>query len=351
MRTSNPGSPSRVGLQAIEPETARSVLLLNHDVPVGAGCLVSATDILTCRHVVEEATGHIKLASGLEVSVILVGVVGQPAMKAEFVNCAPYVRPTDLAPDIALLRIPAQESARLAVRPVEFASPIVHSDKDFAVMGFPARQPFGAHARGNLRAADRNGLIQMDGSAEIAVAPGFSGAPVWCRALQAFVGIVVATDAEPNHKLAWCIPSRTLSRFHPTLPVKFRIPTSDRPIVHDQETDDPNVDLFGQVSDNGERRLTASITREGKLNRVDLRYECLEGFPPRGEFVTFITYPDFEQDDEDAYELFERLVDGVAETYIFPSSAFTVAAVGDAGDSALTVDLMSVKGGTSRFYR
>jgi hypothetical protein len=61
--------------------------------------------------------------------------------------------------------------------------------------------------------------------------------------------------------------------------------------------------------------------------------------------VTFITYPDFLEDDVDAYEMFSQVTDGAAWTKIYPEDGlFTIAAIGDGGDTALTLDLVEIEG-------
>jgi hypothetical protein len=341
----------------MEPETARVAEVLGRDgAPVGAGCLVSSTHLLTCEHVVRVANGAKADDSagakvGDSVEVVLIGVATQPRIAAKVVKLG-GTEGGGFAGDLALLELTKGDAGRLAVRPVEFATPLVHNGKTFGVMGFPANDPDGIHASGVLRAPDRNGLVQMDGSPMIGVAPGFSGAPVWSHALRAFVGLVVADEGEGRTRgLAWCVPSRLLCRFVPELPVKFRIPPDDRPSINDREVDDPNADLFGTVSNNGERRLTAWVGDGEKLT-LHARYEALKGAPPpRGAYVTFITYPDFKWAKEDAYELFERIDGRTAETYFYPKQGFTVAAIGDGGDTVLTLDLCSVKGAPKSFYQ
>src|SRR5439155_12186322 len=105
-----------------------------------------------------------------------------------------------------------------------------------------------------LHAADAKGLVQMDRGGALSVLGGFSGAPVWSPDLNAFVGLVVTELAGDN--VSWCIPSRRLCEFLPELRVRFRIPQIDRPAIHDYLTDDPNKQLFGEMDDNGDRRLT-----------------------------------------------------------------------------------------------
>lgn len=143
--------------------------------------------------------------------------------------------------------------------------------------------------------------------------------------------------------VAWCIPSRVLCRFYDQLPVRFRIPPTDRPVVHDYAEDEPNETLFGTMSNNGERRLTASVLEKNSqgLFPVEARYECLRDAPKgRGALVTFVTFADYTNTLEDRYEIFAKLNDcGVATGRFLANESYVIAAVGDAGDTALTLDL------------
>jgi hypothetical protein len=143
-----------------------------------------------------------------------------------------------------------------------------------------------------------------------------------------------------EYSVAWCIPSRVLCQFYNDLPVRFRISRLDRPDVHDFGEDDPNIPLFGNVSDNGKRRFSVTRIKKVAKNsfRVDVRYECLRG-KARGRFVTFVTHPSFSHELEDAYELFSEIRNGVATNYFWARSPFTVAAIGDGGDTALTYNI------------
>jgi hypothetical protein len=305
---------------------------------VGAGCLVDHQVILTCRHVVEAALQPAEASTGATVLVSLVGVTERPTVKTVISK----VGDGKVENDLTLLRIEGE--SRLVVPQVEFASPLRHGGKHYSVLGFPNGDPQGRNAGGVLHAADAAGLVQMDRGGALSVLGGFSGAPVWSSDLGAFVGLVV-TELAAND-VAWCIPSRLLCNFYPELPVRFRIPPKDRPVIRDYWEDDPNVDLFGTTSDDGQRKLTATVTDQGKYYDVKVRYECRRDSTtqPQGHFVTFITYPDFNRERQDAYELFARLRKderGIlyAEQELQPNDLFTVAAIGDAGATALTLNL------------
>jgi hypothetical protein len=275
---------------------------------------------------------------GDRVTVKLAGLRTNEPFQASIKGLGNDEHPTQ---DLAELSIEPSDKLDLRIPEVEFATPLRHSGKSFSVLGFPpdTRQQ-GRSSVGRLHAADALGLIQMDSAGQLEVEGGFSGAPVWSPDLGAFIGIVVTEVRE--RKISWCIPSRIVCRFYNELPVRFRIPPNDRPHIHDYELDDPNVQLFGTISDDGSRRLKAKVTERSEDYRVKLTYSAYGG-NPIGKYVTFVTYPDFRQEHEDAYEVFAELADAKATNTIYPTNLFTVAAIGDAGDTALTIDLSSLK--------
>jgi hypothetical protein len=325
-------------LRLTDQETARVVAVhrYNGDI-VGAGCLVNNSVILTCRHVVEAALAPARPEGG-RVLVTLAGVTNQPTVEARVKD----MRHGAVSDDLALLEI--QDEPELSVPEAIFASPLRHGGKTYSVLGFPGGEQQGRNASGVLQAADTSGLVQMDRGGALSVLGGFSGAPVWSSDLGAFVGIVVRELW--NDDVSWCIPSRRLCEFYPGLGVRFRIPPADRPVIRDYSLDDPNIDLFGTISDNGERRLTAVVLERPDDYQVTVKYECLKGSaPPVGRFVTFITYPDYELEEQDGYELFVELqqtkggLTWLAEQELESNDLFTIAAIGDGGGTALTLDL------------
>lgn len=328
-----------IGIRVTDPETARVVAICNPktDEVVGAGCLVSPTVVLTCRHVVRSALGGDTPVASRTVKVRLIGIDGQPSLTAEVGKVADGSTSTE---DLTLLML-RPTAFPLEFPTVEFATPLRHGGKTFSVLGFPDGDAQGRHSTGFLHAIDAAGLVQMDGHSPLLVQPGFSGAPVWSPEVGAFVGLVV-TELW-HRRVAWCIPSRVLCSFFPELPVRFRVPPADRPQVHDRSEDDPNKQLFGTVSNDGSRCLSARVRWRKKRGDylVRVRYQLAPGSAaPRGEYVTFVTYPDLAEDGEDAYELFARVDSkGKAENEFYPGELFTVAAIGDAGDTALTLDL------------
>lgn len=332
------------GLRVTDQETARVVAVKRSSDGriVGAGCLLSSEHILTCKHVVEKAFGPRKLANSAVVNVWLVGVLGQPTVTA---NIERYLKGNEPTDDLALLRI---QHPKPGVELVEFAAPLRHAGKRFSVLGFPSSVAQGRNAVGLLQAVDAKGLIQMDSDGALLVQGGFSGAPVWCQDVSAFVGIVVSGAEE--HEVSWCIPSARLSRFCEFLPVRFRIPPADRPPIFDYIEDDPNVQLFGTVK-SATRKFTAKVKRDGTLFKVELTVRPKPGAPElRGKYVTFITHSSLASEDEDPYELFSAVdKDGVAENHFWCGESFTVAAIADASDTVLTIDLGRLKKRPSGF--
>jgi hypothetical protein len=334
-------------LRITDQETARVVAF--HDARgtiVGAGCLVNSDYVMTCKHVVRFALGHKKtFKAGAIVPMTLIGVVGSPTCYGELVR---YPKEEGPENDLCLLKIHNLVGV-LKITSVEFIAPLRHGRKSFSVLGFPDSDPQGRNSIGILQAADAKGLVQMESEGALLVKGGFSGAPVWCPELGGFVGLVVTELSE--QRVAWCIPSRIIAAFNRQLRVRFRIPESDRPRIHDYGEDDPNLLLFGPISENAGRRLTARIKKAGSQFRVDLKYQILDGNRTmRGGYVTFVLHPSFINEEEDAYELFSLLDHvGVAKNHFWCEESFTVAAIGDAGDTSLTLDLSKVRPSPRRF--
>jgi len=97
--------------------------------------------------------------------------------------------------------------------------------------------------------------------------------------------------------------------------------------------------------------LAATVKEKWDENEEEWYFEAIATYkvaknaaPPRGKIVTFVTYPDFESDKEDAYELFSAIdARGVASVEFYPAEGFTIAAIGDAGDTALTLNLSKIR--------
>jgi hypothetical protein len=331
--------PKQVSLRAGDPESTRVVGIYRKNRVIGAGCLLTSNLVLTCRHVVETALGVSapRLAKGAKVTMRLSGV--EPPIEVAG-RLEDWSREDGPANDLALVRFDLPGGRLLQIAEASFATPFRHADKRFSVVGFPEYNDDGYYASGVMHGPNVSGLVQLDSSGQIKIQGGYSGAPVWCPEVRAYIGIVCS--GLPGERVAWCIPSRLVARFHPELRVRLRVVRADRPDIHDARDDDPNRELFGTASESSRARLSVTkITRARGGHRVYVRYECLPDgtAPPRGRCVTFITHPRFDKEWEDAYELFSDLEDGVATNYFWTKWPFTVAAIGDAGDTALTYDI------------
>ena len=180
---------------------------------VGAGFLVSPKRILTCAHVVADALGLPRKTAEIpdaEISLDFPILAAKQLFKARVVFWRP-VNPDEFAEDIAGLEL--QNS------PPEVAQParLVTSDDlwrhPFQVLGFPAGQPNGVWADGELRAGLANGWVQLEGVKETGyrLEPGFSGAPIWDETLQGVAGMAVAAEINrPDAKAAFMIPTKVL---------------------------------------------------------------------------------------------------------------------------------------------
>jgi hypothetical protein len=333
----DPETVSRATLRVTDQETARVVAIHRRDGRiVGAGCLLDGLNILTCRHVVLAALKDSHESEAQNVFVTLIGIDPPRTFDTSVVKVE---KTPGTQNDLALLRIEGGSGIELG--DANFASPLRHTGKDYSVLGFPAGDRQGRNVSGKLHAADATGLVQMDGLSSLSVLGGFSGAPVWCPNVHAFVGIVVTELSSSN--VAWCIPSSRLCAFWPEMRVRFRIPKHDRPVINDWYEDDPNKELFGLQNGIQGRTLSCRIHYWGKgwrKYRVELAYRVALNSPrPRGQTVTFVNYPDFARARADSYELFAELRNGEATQEIYAEDLFTVAAVGDGGDTALTLDL------------
>lgn len=331
--------PIRMNLRPVDPETARVVAILDKDSNVlGAGCLLNGKHVLTCEHVVADVLSRGPRLND-RVNVRLIGLSIPVETSASVIKIHPDRQDHLPQNDLILLKLGQEYD----LPDVQFATPLRHSGKRYSVLGFPDGDLQGRNASGRLHGINASGLVQMDGNSSLFVKGGFSGAPVWSSDLKAFVGIVVS---ELNDmRVAWCIPSSILCKFVPELKVRFRISKVDRPTINDREVDDPNIDLFGTCNNHNGCSLTASVKGSNGSFKVKATYTCNRK-DPKGRSVTFITYPDFESDNEDAYELYSDLelakdTPGahVAETVFYPEELFTMAAIGDGGNTVLTLDL------------
>lgn len=219
----------------------------------------------------------------------------------------------------------------------KFATPLIWQNKTFVVETFSPDQSAdkleGVRATCEVQSVLPGGRWRLTGYFSDR---GFMCAPVWSPDLEAFVGLVDERDP------TLCITSARICEVFPDIGVISRIPDADRPKITNYSVDDPNAEMFGNVSDNGKRRLTATLVERHPdgFSRVRMTYEVLPNSPaPAGRFVTFLTYPDMKD-----YELIAELdASGKAEVEASPFVPdFTIAAIGDGGETRLTLNLMEI---------
>lgn len=118
----------------------------------------------------------------------------------------------------------------------------------------------------------------------------------------------------------------------------------------ERDPDDPNKGRFGGQSESGDRKLTATITRDAGPKsarcRVTVRVITTNPSNPLTGTVTLHLHPTFGRWTK--YDL--RVKGGVAEDTFVSYGAFTVGAEADGGKTRLELDLVDVPGGTPRFY-
>lgn len=180
---------------------------------VGAGSLVSDRHILTCAHVVADASGVTR------------GTEGKPGgtLHLDFPLIAPadirtaHVILWQLEADVAGLELDGGPSS--AAQPVRLLRANDFWLHSFRAFGFPTGYDDGVWASGVLRGRQATGWVQIEDVKEPGywVQPGFSGTPVWDEQLNGVVGMAVAADIQPEVKAAFMVPAHFLIEAWPEL--------------------------------------------------------------------------------------------------------------------------------------
>ena len=184
---------------------------------VGAGFWVAERYILTCAHVIQAALGSLNSCLGKEISVTFLFALPGQKQAARVIFCEFHelnaAQPEQRGRDFALLYLSA--ALPCVIEPVALDPLGQIEDTPIKSFGFPKGDEIGR----NLTAATRGevgvGWIQIQGTGQtdLATEEGFSGAPVWCNAVQAFVGMIVARDKRrPEAKMGFMIPTEKLRR-------------------------------------------------------------------------------------------------------------------------------------------
>ncbi len=174
---------------------------------VGAGFLVGERQVLTCAHVISQALGLAEAPVDLPqaaVSLDFPFVPPRTLFTAKVVLWCPPL--SDGGDDIAGLELQGEPPA--GVEAVRFATAEDVWEHPFRAFGFPAGHDDGVWATGRLLGPQATDWIQIEDvkAQGFAVAPGFSGTPVWDTRLEGVVGMVVAASRPADTKAAFVIP-------------------------------------------------------------------------------------------------------------------------------------------------
>ncbi len=174
---------------------------------VGAGFLVGEHHILTCAHVVSQALGlpdHPPDQPQEVVSLDFPLIPPRTLLSANVIQWCPSQ--PDGRGDIAGLELPCDPPAGAEV--VRFAPAEDLWEHPFRAFGFPAGYDDGVWATGRLLGRQATDWVMIEDvkAQGFAVAPGFSGTPVWDTRLQGIVGMVVAASRPTDLKAAFVLP-------------------------------------------------------------------------------------------------------------------------------------------------
>jgi len=183
------------------------------DVVSGVGFLVSDRYVLTCAHVVQASIASTIGANliGETVTVALPFSTEEEKYLAQvvFYDLDTIANGNDFA-ILRLITIPKAVIQSIQLKPLTVTEFV-----ELRVFGFPQ----GDEAGRNLTAVTRGRVAgeweQIEDTKQpgLGIEEGFSGAPVWCQALKAFIGMVVARDQKrPEAKLGFMIPRQNLGK-------------------------------------------------------------------------------------------------------------------------------------------
>ena len=222
---------------------------------VGAGFLAAPDTILTCHHVVGEAT---------EVA------LDWPFLAPGRKRLARVVH-RDPQRDVAVLR--SEEAPPPDAEPVRLVTPQTTWGHPFRAFGFPTGHLSGVWASGVLRAPIGDaGWLQIEDvqGTGYFVRPGFSGGPVWDDEVHGVVGMVVSAERDPGVRAAFCIPAALLKEVWPEITL-LSVP---QPIEPPPASDARSV----QISGNAEGNII--ITGDGNVVNVAPSGPSEGGLPP-----------------------------------------------------------------------
>ncbi|MBD2261110.1 trypsin-like peptidase domain-containing protein [Pseudanabaena sp. FACHB-2040] len=178
------------------------------DAIAGTGFLVADSYVLTCAHVVKAALPAVEEPIGASIEVTF-PFLGPASIQAAVVFCE--FDEFDGGRDAAVLHLLAP--SQLAHQPMPLVPLLQFDSAVVKAFGFPNGEPLGRNLIAVTRGEVTGGWIQIEDTKGpgLAVEAGFSGAPVWCDASQAAVGMVVARDQDrPEAKIGFILPTQKL---------------------------------------------------------------------------------------------------------------------------------------------
>ena len=178
--------------------------------PVGAGVLVTDTQVVTCAHVVARGQG----APAGEVFVEFQFASRHRPIPATVIEGGWWPPDAEGSADVAVLALGGALPAGAAPAPLREAE--ASAEHAFRVYGYPrGHERNGVWSHGTIVGPAEVEWIQLEaaGAEGFSLQQGFSGSPVFDEELHAVVGIVVSTDREVDLRTGYGIPVEAIGRY------------------------------------------------------------------------------------------------------------------------------------------
>jgi hypothetical protein len=187
-----------------------------HDfAPLGSGIVLDDRRILTCAHVI----AGLPESDGAPEAWVAFPKAEEDASASARRQVERVVLPDARTPvkDLAILVLAEPIPADVGPAPLRCPRPTDLVSKRWWAFGFPAGDPLGSSASGNVETALAHGWVRLGKSSDYPVAGGFSGGGLWSADYEAVVAIVAqADDATGNgraitlHQAAQWFPAQNL---------------------------------------------------------------------------------------------------------------------------------------------
>lgn len=192
---------------------------------VGTGFLISEKHVLTCAHVVAQASGvptDTLVPPKKKVPLNFLWLTGEES--------TPHMTHTSHLIFWKPVSIPPRRESDIAILELDSAPPkdsqpgrivVEHNlwGHSFRAFGFPAGCDKCVLAKGVIRDRTPNGRIVIEdiNTLGFPVSAGFSGAPVWDNQVNGIVGMIVETEKYTDIRTAYMIPVYLLNEVLPIL--------------------------------------------------------------------------------------------------------------------------------------